>query len=81
LPDTKKDACNEYFLATYHDARHSLLTIFKAVEETFALIIGMGLNIFKHLAYWKRIYFNTDEKVDLAKLHIGTGLRYTGGIL
>ena len=79
LPDPKQDACNEYFLAAYHNAQHTLLDIFKAVEETFTLINGMGLNIFKHLAYWKRIYFNVDEKVDLAK-H-GTGLLYTGGIL
>ena len=64
-----QDSCRKYFLEVYNMARHSLVELFKAVENVFGLFSGMGLNIYKHLAYWKQIYFNVDERVDLAKLH------------
>jgi hypothetical protein len=62
LPEATQDACCEYFLESYHAAYSTLAVLFKAVEETFGLIAGMGLNIYKHLAYWKRITFNADKR-------------------
>ena len=62
-------------LEAYHDACHALAVLFKAVESAFGLIAGMGLNIYKHLAYWKRIVFNADKKVDLTEFGAAPVLR------
>jgi len=42
-----------------------LSALFKAVEMSFGLTDGMGLNIYKHLVYWKRIAINVDERADM----------------
>jgi len=75
-----QDACCKFFLDAYEFAGHSLDKLFAAVEKAFGLVTGMGLNIYKHLAYRKQIYFNADERVDLAKLHLYTNPRYVGGV-
>jgi hypothetical protein len=65
MSETTQTACREYFLESYSTACDALVVLFRAVESVFGLIAGMGLNIYKHLAYWKQIVFNADEKVDL----------------
>jgi len=67
LPEAVQETCCEYFLELYRSACFSFAVLFKAVETTFGLVAGMGLNIYKHLLYWKRIIFNADEKVDLTE--------------
>jgi hypothetical protein len=67
LPEATQDACREYFLESYRTACSTLAVLFKGVEKEFGLIAGMGLNIYKHLAYWKRIVFDPNEKVDLTE--------------
>jgi hypothetical protein len=81
LSETLRVACCEYFLESYHAACSTLATLFKAVETAFELIVGMGLNIYKHLVYWKRIVFNADEKVDLAKFCPDPILCCVGGVM
>lgn len=75
-----QDACCKFFLEVYDFARYSFDSLFSAIEKAFGLVSGMGLNIYKHLAYWKQIYFNADERVDLAKLHLYSNPHYAGGI-
>ncbi|MCL2816094.1 MAG: TnsA endonuclease N-terminal domain-containing protein [Oscillospiraceae bacterium] len=74
LSESMQNACIEYFLANYSNIRYSLSRLFTEIERLFNLVSGMGLNIFKHLAYWKRIAFNADEKFHL--LGIGSEVRY-----
>jgi hypothetical protein len=68
LCDTTQDDCQKFFLNAYNTARYPLGSLFCAIEKIFGLVSGMGLNIYKNLVYWKRIYFNAEEKVDLTKL-------------
>ena len=66
LSEALQEVCLEYFLQSFHADYSSLSVLFKTIEMAFGLVAGMGLNIYKHLAYWKRIAFNADEQVDLA---------------
>jgi hypothetical protein len=66
LSEATQEACREYFLRHFCADQSPLSTLFKAVETVFGLVVGMGLNIFKHLVYWKRIALNVDERVDCA---------------
>jgi hypothetical protein len=75
-----QDACCKFFLEVYDFAKYSFDSLFTSVEKAFGLVVGMGLNIYKHLAYWKQIYFNVNEKVDLAKLHLCPNPHYSGGL-
>jgi hypothetical protein len=68
LSEITQYTCCEYFLESYQADYISLAVLFKAVEMAFGLVAGMGLNIYKHLIYWKRIVFNAAEAVDLTKL-------------
>jgi len=81
LPEATQDACREYFLESYTAARSPLADLFRAVERTFGLVVGMGLNIYKHLVYWKRIVFNADERVDLTEFGFNTDANCTGGAM
>jgi hypothetical protein len=76
MTEDMRNACCEYFLESYSFACHTLVVLFKAVESAFGLIAGMGLNIYKHLAYWKRIAFDVNKKVDLAEFGASPVLRY-----
>jgi len=78
---TTQDACINFFLEAYEVASCSLCSLFSAIEKEFGLVSGMGLNIYKHLAYWKQICFNVDKKVDLAKLHLCACPNYVGGAI
>jgi len=78
LPEATQDACCEYFLESYYPCS-SLAILFKEIEKVFGLVAGMGLNIYKHLAYWKRIVFDADKKVDLAEFCYNPNLSYNRG--
>ena len=75
MSESTQRACREYFLESYRTAHCALAILFKAVESAFGLIAGMGLNIYKHLVYWKRIVFNADKKVDLKEFGVTPVLR------
>jgi len=78
LSATMQEACREYFLRSFYASHSPLSVLFKDVEEVFGLAGGMGLNIYKHLAYWKQIAFNADERADVAAPS-GRILCYAGG--
>jgi hypothetical protein len=69
LSEAMQYSCCKYFLEAYHTVRSPLTALFKTVENNFRLAAGMGLNIFKHLVYWKRLIFNTEERLNLTELH------------
>jgi hypothetical protein len=81
LCDKIQDDCRKFFLDAYNAAHHSLGSLFSNIEKVFALVSGMGLNIYKNLVYWKRIYFNAEEKVDLSKLCFCSSPYFTGGVV
>jgi hypothetical protein len=64
LSEEVKLACVSYFLANYEQNQCLLGKIIADVEYRFELPVGMGVNIFKHLAYWKRINVNVNEEID-----------------
>jgi hypothetical protein len=79
LSRATEDACCRYFLESYHADCFCPAFLFKAVERTFGLGEGMGLNIYKHLAYWRRIPFNIEEKVLLSEFQFSPNSCYVGG--
>jgi len=79
LSETTQEACCEYFLNSFYTARSPLSILFKAVERAFGLVAGMGLNIYKHLVYWKLIAFNANDKVDLKEFCYNLDLCCAGG--
>ena len=79
LSESMQNKCCEYFLESYNTVCSHLALLFKAVETAFGLIAGMGLNIYKHLIYWKRIVFNADEKVDFTEFYVSPASRCAGG--
>jgi hypothetical protein len=81
LSETTQKACSEYFLRSLHAGRSPLPVLLKSVEKAFGLAAGMGLNIYKHLVYWKRIAFNADEQVDLAEFCFSPKLCCAGGAM
>lgn len=51
----------EYFIIRYENSPdNSLAGIVNDFEENFKLPVGIGLNIFKNLAFWKRIKFDVN---------------------
>lgn len=72
LTKYEQDLCFAYFRARY--CEDTVSQLIRNVEREFCLSPGMGLNIYKHLAYWKRIDFNTDGQVDFS-MFIESGSR------
>jgi len=81
LSETTQEACREYFLRSFYADHSPLPVLLKSVEKAFGLVAGMGLNIYKHLVYWKRIAFNADERVDLTEFCFSPRLCYVGGTM
>ena len=79
IPENIKNDCIKYFMEYYCADYSSLSAFFVEVENEFDFIPGMGLNIYKHLAYWKRIAFNADEKVDFSVFSTNTNISCVGG--
>ncbi|MDR1672739.1 MAG: TnsA endonuclease N-terminal domain-containing protein [Bacteroidales bacterium] len=61
----RQTLCNAYFKAR-HTCGVSLCDLFKETETKFNLAPGAGLNVYKHLAYWKCIEVNVGETMDFA---------------
>ena len=80
LSESMQIVCIEYFLANYRANHSALVTLFTEVEHIFDLVAGMGLNIFKHLAYWKRITFDAEKRVDFSEFIVGPELCHAGGV-
>jgi len=55
-------ACAEYFMEQFLRNQPSLEKLFSEIERRFDLTCGMGLNIYKYLAYWKQIQINIEVR-------------------
>lgn len=64
ITEDAQSAYNEYFMIRYTDGLSSLGKIISGIEQEYDLIPGMGLNIYKHLAYWKQIAFDVCGELD-----------------
>jgi hypothetical protein len=58
LIDEEQSAYKAYFMICYAEDMYNLGGIVSNIEREFQLPPGMGLNIFKHLAFWKQIAFD-----------------------
>lgn len=64
LSEQEQKFCIAYFMIHYADNMDSLGSVMCSIERKFNLLPGMGLNIYKHLAYMKLIAFNVCDEVD-----------------
>ena len=58
--------CIEYFMSSYITCPASIGALFKDLEQQFKLPGGIGLNIYKHLAYKKIIDIDISKPINLA---------------
>lgn len=58
-------ACIEFFISEYPKYKKKLNQLFTKIELKFRLSPGIGLNIYKHLAYRKFIDINIDQLIKL----------------
>lgn len=59
-------ACIAFFMKNSSFHSDSLGDLLLDIEMRFELSDGMGLNIYKHLAYWKRIEFDVVRPIDFS---------------
>jgi len=43
------------------------LLLLNDIEQKFSLSKGVGINIFKHLVYWKKIQIDIQNPIDMAR--------------
>jgi len=64
IPSHMQASVLDYFLERYCSDQQSLCGVFAEVERRFALLPGTGLNIFKHLAYWKKVEIDINAMIE-----------------
>lgn len=64
LSSELQKACMAFFMRNYSFHSDSLWELLLDIEMRFELSDGMGLNIYKHLVYWKRIEFDAAKPID-----------------
>lgn len=66
LSEELQAQCAAYFLSRYNGDLNALGRLFSDIELRFGLSPGVGINIYKHLAYWKQIDFDAAAQIDFA---------------
>jgi hypothetical protein len=66
LTTVQQMLCIDFFTLHYISIPSSLVDLFRDLEQRFGLSNGMGLNIYKHLAYHKRIDVDISQTIDIA---------------
>ena len=66
VPKEIQVECKNYFLAHYESNANRIRSLIAEIEVRFALAPGVGINIYKHLAYFKQIDFNVVEEIDFS---------------
>jgi len=56
----------DFFMSRYISAPDNLAVLFRELEQRFFLANGMGLNIYKHLVYHKRIITDIGQPIVIA---------------
>lgn len=64
--DGLQKACIAFFMKQYSSDSGSLGDLLLHMEMRFELSNGMGLNVYKYLAYWKRIEFDAEKPIDFS---------------
>jgi hypothetical protein len=57
-----QNECMAFFTVSYPHYLDFLERLFLETEQKFGLSAGMGLNVYKHLAYHKRIHFDMNAR-------------------
>jgi hypothetical protein len=66
LSSTQQTLCIDFFMLRYIPEVSGIVGLFRELEQHFGLTSGMGLNIYKHLAYHKRIDVDVSRPIDIA---------------
>jgi hypothetical protein len=66
IPKDTQESCILYFVARY-ECCINLGELLREVELEFNLAAGVGLNIYKHMAYWKHIEFDASKAIEFTE--------------
>jgi hypothetical protein len=66
LCEMQQILCIDFFMTRYISAPENAQALFRELECRFGLSCGIGLNIYKHLAYHKRISVDVSQSIDVA---------------
>jgi hypothetical protein len=58
--------CIGFFMKRYISENNDIAVLFRELENQFSLSSGMGLNIYKHLAYHKQIIVDVSQSIGFA---------------
>jgi hypothetical protein len=64
LSEEMQTACIDYFLMYYESQSPLISDLLSDMELRFGLSTGIGVNIYKYLAYWKRIDFDASKQMN-----------------
>jgi hypothetical protein len=70
LCEAQQVCCTDFFMDQFITAPNDAAGLFRELEQRFGLSDGMGLNIYKHLAYHKRIDIDVSRPIDFAAFAI-----------
>jgi len=68
--------CIDFFMLRYISEVSGISGLFRELEQQFSFPCGMGLNIYKHLAYHKRIDVDVSRPTDIAAF-VNTSVQLT----
>jgi len=72
LNEDTQNGCIKFFRDEYVSSEIKPLTaLLAATEQRFGLTTGIGLNVYKHLGYWKHIYINVEQPINVNLLTYG----------
>jgi hypothetical protein len=57
--------CKDFLMSRYTPLSNNAADLFRELEQLFGLSGGMGLNVYKHLAYHKRIDIDISRPIDI----------------
>jgi hypothetical protein len=66
LTAEQQTLCIDYFMPRYIAEPNSIANLFRDIEQRCGLSNGMGLNVYKHLAYHKRINIDVSKPMGFA---------------
>jgi hypothetical protein len=66
LTEAQQIFCINFWVARYISVPNNIADLFRELEQRFNLPDGMGLNVYKHLAYHKRIAIDVSQPIDVA---------------
>jgi hypothetical protein len=73
IPEDVQASCCSYLESGY-TCNEPLGDLFKEVEDKYDFPHGLGLTVYKHLAYWKRIEFDINKSVNFADFMINPAM-------